>query len=196
MTSTPACKHANRNLSTARGSGPSRAVTENRTNNRDVLVNVKIIPSILPDEIPPLAGMVNCDNVSRDFDYTVITAYLSKGIHAVRPYLERIMTLNINDYNLGDCKNYGTLTPYKYLTKTKGKKSKIIPQPWTMDVARSTILNIMKIPHFGRHQEVNACIKILLSCFHGSYLWLDKCIIVDLALIHRITRLSMQGPDT
>jgi hypothetical protein len=31
----------------------------------------------------------------------------------------------------------------------------------------------MKIPHFGRHQEVNACVKLLLSCYHGGYLWLN-----------------------
>jgi hypothetical protein len=85
--------------------------------------------------------------------------------------------------------------PHKYLTKTMRKKSKISPQTWTMNIARSTILNVMKIPHFGRHQEVNACIKLLLSYYHGGYLWLDMCITVDLALIHRITRLSMQGPD-
>jgi hypothetical protein len=77
----------------------------------------------------------------------------------------------------------------------KGKKSRIIPQPWTMDLTQSTILNMMKIPHFGRHQEVNVCIKLLLSSFHGGYLWLDRCIIVDLELIHQITGLSMQGPD-
>jgi hypothetical protein len=53
----------------------------------------------------------------------------------------------------------------------------------------------MKIPHFGRHQEVNTCVKLLLSCFHGGYLWLDRCITVDPALIHRIIRLSMQGLD-
>jgi hypothetical protein len=39
------------------------------------------------------------------------------------------------------------------------------------------------------------CVKLLLSCYHGGYLWLDRCITVDLTLIHRITRLSMQGPD-
>jgi hypothetical protein len=49
--------------------------------------------------------------------------------------------------------------------------------------------------HFGRHQEVNVCIKLLLLSFHGHYLWLDRHITVDPALIHRITRLSMQGPD-
>jgi hypothetical protein len=77
----------------------------------------------------------------------------------------------------------------------KGKKSRIILQPWTMDLAQSTILNVMKIPYFGRHQEVNASVKILLSSFHGSYLWLDRHITIYLVLIHRITGLSMQGPD-
>jgi hypothetical protein len=108
--------------------------------------------------------------------------------------LERIPTLKINDYNLRYQKNYGILAPYKYLTKKKGKKSKVIPQPQTMDITRSTILNVMKIPHFGRHQEVNMCINLLLSCFHGGYLWLDRCISVDPMLIHRITGLIMQRP--
>jgi hypothetical protein len=61
------------------------------------------------------------------------------------------MTLKISDYNLGDRKKYSMLAPYKYLTRTKGKKLKNIPQPWIMKIARSTILNVMKIPHFGRH---------------------------------------------
>jgi hypothetical protein len=158
-------------------------------------VNAKLIPSILLDYIPPLAGAVSHDSVPRDFDYTLITSYLLSRIDTVGTQLGQIMTLNINDYNLGDHKNYGMLSPHKYLTKTKGNKSNIIPHPWTMDTARSTILNVMEIPHFGRHQEVNACINILLSCFHGGYLWLDRHITVDPTFIHRITRLSMQGPD-
>jgi hypothetical protein len=105
------------------------------------------------------------------------------------------MMLKISDFNLGDCKNYGMIFPHKYFTKTMGKKSKIIPQLWTMDIARSTILNVMNIPHFDRHLEVNMCIKILMSCYHGGYTWLDLCITVDPMMIHRITRLSMQGLD-
>ena len=62
-----------------------------------------------------------------------------------------------------------------------------------MNLAQSTLLNVMKIPHFGRHQEVNACLKLLLSCYHCGYLWLDLYITVDMMLIHRITGLSMQG---
>jgi hypothetical protein len=60
----------------------------------------------------------------------------------------------------------------------------------------STLLNVMKIPHFERHQEVNAHVKLLLSCYHGDYLWLDCHITVDPMLIHRITWLSMKGPDS
>jgi hypothetical protein len=53
----------------------------------------------------------------------------------------------------------------------------------------------MKITHFGRHQEVNVCVKLLLSCYHGGYLWLNRRITLDSNLINRITGLSMQGPD-
>ena len=87
------------------------------------------------------------------------------------------------------------LAPHRYLTKTSGKNPKIVPQPWIKEIVISTILKVMKIPHFGRHQEVNACVKHLLSFYQGGYLWLDRCITLDLALIHRITGLSMQGLD-
>jgi hypothetical protein len=134
--------------STACGSGPSRAMTKKQTKHRDDLLNVKLIPSILLDYISPLDGVVSRDSVLRDFDYTVITAYLPKGIHTVRQKLERIPMLKINDLNLGYRKNCSILAPHKYLTKTKGKNSNIIPQPWTMDIMSSTILIVMKITHF------------------------------------------------
>jgi hypothetical protein len=149
-------------LSTAHGYGPSQAMTEKITKHHDELENENLIPHIPPDYIPPLASVVSRDSVLRNFDYTVITAYLLNGIQVVRPQLERIPTLKISEYNLGDHNRYNMLAPQKYLTKTKGKKSNIIPQPWTMDISRSTILNVMKIPHFGRHQEVNVCVKLLL----------------------------------
>jgi hypothetical protein len=105
------------------------------------------------------------------------------------------MELKFSDFNLGDRKNYSMFPPYRYLRRMKGKKSRIIRQPWTMNLAESTIMNVMKIPHFIRHQEFNMCVKILLSCYHGSYLWLDRHITIDPTLIHRIIGLSMQGPD-
>jgi hypothetical protein len=159
------------------------------------LENTNLIPSILHDYILPLVGAVNYDSVPRDFDYTLVTAYLPKGIHVIKPQLDKTMTLNISDFNLGDRKNFSMLTPHKYLTRMKGKKSRIIPQPWTMDLAQSTILNVMKIPHFGRHQEVNLCVGIFLMSFHGGYMWLYRGITIDPVMIHRISGLSMQGPN-
>jgi hypothetical protein len=48
---------------------------------------------------------------------------------------------------------------------------------------------------FDKHQKVNACVKLLLASFHGGYLWLECCIIVDSKLINRIIGLIMQGTD-
>jgi hypothetical protein len=181
--------------STAHGAGTSRITTEMRTKHRDDIVNAKLILSILPAYLPPLSGAINRDSVPRDFDYALVMTYLPKGIHTVRADQDKLAALKFSDFNLGDRKAYNMLAPHKYLTRTKGKNSKIIPQPWTQNLAQSTLLNVMKIPHFGRHQEVNACVKLLLSCYHRGYLWLNHRITVDPTLINQITGLSMQGPD-
>jgi hypothetical protein len=94
-----------------------------------------MISTILPDYILPLANAVSHDSVSRDFEYTMVTAYLPKGIRAVQAQQDKITTLKFNDFNLGDHKNHSMLAPYKYLTRAKGKNSKIIPHPWTMNLA-------------------------------------------------------------
>jgi hypothetical protein len=133
--------------------------------------------------------------VPRDFEYELVTTYLPKGIRAVHAYQDKITALKFRDFNLGDVKVYNMLAPHKYLTRTKENNLKIIPQSWTHNLAQSTLLNVMKIPHFRRHQEVNARVKLLLSCYHGGYLWLNHRITVDPTLINQITGMSMQGPD-
>jgi hypothetical protein len=65
--------------------------------------------------------------VPRDFEYELVTAYLPKGIRAVHVDQDKITALKFIDFNLGDKKVYNMLSPYKYLTRTKGKNSKIIP---------------------------------------------------------------------
>jgi hypothetical protein len=180
--------------STARA-GTSRAGAERRTKHKDDIANAKLVPSILPAYIPPLSGEINRDSVPRDFEYTLVTAYLPKGVCTYRADQDKVTALKFCDFNLGDRKVYSMLAPYKYLMRTKGKNSKLIPQQWMMNLAQSTFLNVMKIPHFDRHQEVNACVKLLLASYHGGYLWLDHRITVDPVLINRITGLSMQGPD-
>jgi hypothetical protein len=130
-----------------------------------------------------------------EFEYTLVPAYLPKGIRVVHADQEKIASLKFSDFNLNDRKVYNMLAPHKYLTREKGNNSNIVPQSWTVNLAQSTLLNFMKIPHFIRHQEVKACVKLLLSCYHGGYLWLNRCITMDPTLINQITGLNMQGPD-
>jgi hypothetical protein len=79
----------------------------------------------------------------------LVTAYLPKGIRAVRADQDKIAALKFSDFNLDDRKVYNMLAPHKYLTRTKGKNSKIVPQSWTHNLAQSTLLNVMKILHFA-----------------------------------------------
>jgi hypothetical protein len=142
-----------------------------------------------------LVSAVNCDSIPRDFEYTLITAYIPKGIHVVGPQLGQIPALKNNNFNLDDRKNYTMLANHRYLMRMTRKKPHIVSQPWIKELAHSMILNVIKIPHFGRHQEVNSYVKILLLCYHGGYIWLDRSITVDPTLIHLITGLSMQGSN-
>ena len=125
--------------------GTSRASAESRTKHRDDATNANLVPTILPAYIPPLSGEINRDSVPRDFEYTLVTAYLPKGVCTYRADQDKVTTLKFCDFNLGDRKAYNMLALYKYLTRTMGKNSKLIPQQWTMNLAQSNLLNAMKI---------------------------------------------------
>jgi hypothetical protein len=43
--------------------------------------------------------------------------------------------------------------------------------------------------------EINACVKVFLSCVHGGTLWLDPPVSIDTALIACITGLPKFGED-
>lgn len=51
------------------------------------------------------------------------------------------------------------------------------------------------MPYFGRCPEINVITKILLSRFHGGYLWMDEPISINNYLIARLTRLSKTRRD-
>jgi hypothetical protein len=66
---------------------------------------------------------------------------------------------------------------------------------WETRLEKSGILNLLEVPHFGRSLEINACVKLLLSCIHGGTLWLDPPVSIDTALIAWITGLPKAGED-
>jgi hypothetical protein len=98
-----------------------------------------------------LVGTVNYDSIPQDFEYKLITTYISKGIHMVGIQLGQIPSLNNNDFNPNERKKYVMLAPHRYLMKMTRKKPHIVSQPWIKDLTQSMILSVMKIPHFGRH---------------------------------------------
>jgi hypothetical protein len=108
--------------STRRRSIRVNPMNEKQSKHRGDLANAKRIPSILPNYIPPLVGAVNRDSIPHDYEYTLITAYILKGIRVVGSQLGQIPLLKNNDFNLDDRKKYVMLAPHRYLTKTTGKK--------------------------------------------------------------------------
>jgi hypothetical protein len=109
-------------------------VTEKRRKHRSDLANAKQITSILLEYIPPLASVVKCDSIPRDFEYSMFTVYIPKGIHIIGSQLGKIPLLKHNDFNLGDQKNYATLAPHCYLMKTTRKKPHLISKPWIKEL--------------------------------------------------------------
>ena len=68
-----------------------------------------------------------------------------------------------------------------------------VPMEHVQILEHSGLLNLLRIPHFGRGAEVNSVVRILISCVHGGYLWLGNNIDLNIDLIHRITGLSKTG---
>jgi hypothetical protein len=62
-------------------------------------------------------------------------------------------------------------------------------------VGKTCILNLLDIPHFGRSAEINICVKLLLICVHGLFLWLDRPVSIDIELIAWITGFPSKGED-
>ena len=70
-----------------------------------------------------------------------------------------------------------------------------VPMEHVQILERSGLLNLLKIPHFGRGPKVNTVVRVLLSCVHRGYLWLSNQIDLNVDLIHHITGLSKSGKD-
>lgn len=49
--------------------------------------------------------------------------------------------------------------------------------------------------HFGHYNITDRLVRQFLALVHDGYLWIQDRIPIDVALIHRITDLPMEGPD-
>jgi hypothetical protein len=54
-------------------------------------------------------------------------------------------------------------------------------------------MNLLDISHFGHGKNVGMCIKQLLARVHGGILWMDRPVLIDVALITKITGFPTVG---
>lgn len=112
--------------------------------------------------------------------------------------LANIPQFRYQDYNLQDLEKYPQFQPDQYFIRQIDpitQVEKIVPQDWITSLAPSGLLKLLNIPHFNHSSEVNVVVKLLLSCVHDGYLWLESKIDLNIDLIHRITDLSKVGDD-
>jgi hypothetical protein len=69
------------------------------------------------------------------------------------------------------------------------------PVQWAAGLEKTGILGLLDLPHFGRGQYANSCVKQLMVVTHGGDLWLDKLVSIDVELIVHITGLPSRGMD-
>ena len=112
--------------------------------------------------------------------------------------LGKIDQLKFQDYNLQDPQKFPQFQADQYLVVREElvtKRQRLALQPWIEVLEPSGLLNFLRIPHFGQSVEVTIVVKMLLSCMHEGFLWLDRKVDLNVHLIHRITGLSKRGVD-
>jgi hypothetical protein len=106
--------------------------------------------------------------------------------------LGAIPNLKFVDHDLLDENKFPELALRKYLKTFIFLETSFIrvePKPWVAGLVKLGIMNLLNISHFGRSVEINAFVKMLLSCIHGLFLWLDKLVSIEIELISQITKL-------
>jgi hypothetical protein len=112
--------------------------------------------------------------------------------------LDFIPSLKYVDHDVTHEKKFPELASGKYLKRYISAETKIVviePEIWETGLHKPSILNLFDIPHFVRSADINACVKMLLSCVHGCFLWLDRPISIDTYSIVHITGPSSQEED-
>jgi hypothetical protein len=154
------------------------------------------------DYIIPRKDDVELMMLNKDSKYSLVTLDILNGVIIDEDMLGKVTQLIYIyiyiDHDIIDTRKFPELAPGKYLELRIDpvmNQAILVPKVWTRGLERDGILNLFEIPHFGRREEVNVCVNMLLTYVHGGYLWLDKTISIDTDLIAQITTLLTQGGD-
>lgn len=146
----------------------------------------------------PRASGVQDIQLTKNAKYPIPLPPMSKDVIEEGALLGHIQNLKYQDYNLQDPKKFPRFQVGQYMCKRTDPITQadvFVPQEWIERLAPSGLLNLLWIPHFRQSPELNAMIKVLLSCMHNGYFWLDKKIDMNVDAIHLITNLSKVGTN-
>jgi hypothetical protein len=112
--------------------------------------------------------------------------------------LGHVEKLRYSDHDVMDTDKFPEFAKKVYLqTVGIGPFGEPINQPvqWAAGLAKNGILGLLDLPHFGRGQYANSCVKQLMAVTHGGYIWLEQLVSIDVELIAHITGLPSRGMD-
>jgi hypothetical protein len=114
--------------------------------------------------------------LSSEARYPMPLPPMSEDVEEEGSLLGYVNDLKYQDYNLLDHIKFLQFQVDQYMVMTVNPATKVealTPQAWIASLQPSRLLNLLQIPHFGRSNEINVVVKVLLSCVHRGQLWLD-----------------------
>jgi hypothetical protein len=107
-----------------------------------------------------------------------------------------VTAIKYSDHDVVNVTKFPYLASQNYLERRgEGSSSMLVLEStqWILGIYNTGIINLLYVPHFGRSNHINACIKKLISCVHDGILWMDRTVHITVELIVGITGLPTDG---
>jgi hypothetical protein len=118
--------------------------------------------------------------------YELVTTEILVGVIIDEDMLGNVPQLKYVDQNIIDKMKFPEIVSDNYL-EMKIDAKMYFPvvelKVWARGLEQASLLNLFDIPQFGRSEEINACVNMLLKYVHDGYFWLDRLISIDKYLI-------------
>jgi hypothetical protein len=124
--------------------------------------------------------------LSKDAKYPLMEPKIPPGVIMEKYRLGLISNLKYAYHDIMDEKKFSELAKSTYLKRYISTETHMIMidiQTWEIGMEKVDIQDLFEIPHFGRSIEINAYMKIFLSCMHRGYLCLNRSVSLDTDLI-------------
>lgn len=180
------------------GSPSTRQSPRHRGDQPNMETRRKALVMLTAMYISPRAVGAPDIQLAKHSKYPIPLSSMSKDVIEEGALLGHIPNLKYQDYNLLDPEKFPQFQANRYMCRRTDPVTNVETlalQEWIEKLALSGLLNLLHILHFTRNPELNVGVKVLLSCVHNGYLWLDLKIDVNMDIIHRITGLSKVGMD-